>query len=82
MCGPAAGEWLGYEWSKGKSKAKGERGDEKKSNTRTIRPMGFKQVSARGGTKISLCVHGHCDLRDEARVFALKRMSKLRIHDR
>lgn len=56
--------------------------DEKKSNTRTIRPMGFKQVSARGGTKISLCVHGHCDLREEARVFALKRMSKLRLHDK
>lgn len=53
--------------------------DEKKSTKRVIKPRGFKQVESRGKYKFSLCVQGHCDLRQANRVFALRRMSKLRI---
>jgi hypothetical protein len=55
--------------------------DEKRSHKRVIKPRGYKQVESRGKDKFSLCVQGHCDLRQANRVFALRRMSKLRIMD-
>ena len=56
--------------------------DERKSKTRAIKPESFKQVEATGKNKFSLCVQGHWDLRQANRVFALRRMSKLRIVDK
>tara|TARA_B100002003_G_C13928815_1_gene451284 strand:- start:100 stop:765 length:666 start_codon:yes stop_codon:yes gene_type:complete len=44
-------------------------------SVRSITPEGFDQ---RGK---SLCVYGYCYLRDESRIFAIKRMKKLRISD-
>ena len=53
--------------------------EEKKNHKRTIRPVGFKQFPSNDGKRMSLCVHGHCELRNDTRVFALKRMSKLKM---
>lgn len=56
--------------------------DEERSHKRVIKPKGYKQVESRGRGKFSLCIKGHCDLRQANRVFALRRMSKLRIVDK
>ena len=44
---------------------------------RTIRPHQFVQYEFTHGEGRSLCVQGHCRLRDESRTFALRRMSEL-----
>ena len=45
--------------------------------TRTIQPRRFVQFEFTHGEGRSLCVEGHCRLRNESRTFALRRMSEL-----
>jgi hypothetical protein len=44
---------------------------------RTCRPIELVRLSGRDGKK-TLCVRGYCELREDARTFALKRMKNLR----
>jgi predicted DNA-binding transcriptional regulator YafY len=46
---------------------------------RTIRPHRFVEFEFTHGEGRSLCVEGHCRLRDESRTFALRRMSEFEI---
>ena len=46
---------------------------------RTIRPHRFVEFEFTHGEGRSLCVQGHCRLRNESRTFALRRMSELQI---
>jgi predicted DNA-binding transcriptional regulator YafY len=46
---------------------------------RTIRPHRFVEFEFTYGEGRSLCVEGHCRLRDQSRTFALRRMSELEL---
>jgi predicted DNA-binding transcriptional regulator YafY len=46
---------------------------------RTIRPHRFVEFEFTHGEGLSLCVEGHCRLRNATRNFALRRMSELEV---
>lgn len=46
---------------------------------RTIRPHRFVEFEFTHGEGRTLCVEGHCGLRNESRTFALRRMSELAV---
>ncbi|MCG8471617.1 MAG: WYL domain-containing protein, partial [Desulfobacterales bacterium] len=49
--------------------------------TRTVTPSEIVSVPHRQGGGSTLCVRGYCELRNEERTFALKRMKNLKVID-